>query len=415
MSQTKAELINAKGDAAFDTNTLFVDSTNNRVGVGTTSPLTKIDSLVNTFDDDSTKIAATFRNNQNSGVFAVFQSAGTGTAYGNGLHIGLSNTSNGIINLKENTDLQFNVGNTERARIDSSGRLLVGTSSSIRGSKVQVLSTGNDHESLVGGNQIAQLELCRSSNSAGGAGIVASGDIIGRIECLGNDGSAYRSAARIEAVVDGTPGANDMPGRIVFSTTADGASSPTERLRIDSNGVHHFNTNGVSYGGASNDGCLSINAASGTAGSCIGIRNGSAAAAGRAFIRFVNNTSGVAGEIIHNGNTTVQYVTSSDYRLKENLEPLTGAIGRLSQVPVWRFTWKTDPGFGAVDGFMAHEVQAVVPEAVNGKKDEVDENGDPIYQGIDQSKLVPLLTAALQEAVAKIESLEARLTALESA
>jgi hypothetical protein len=64
-----------------------------------------------------------------------------------------------------------------------------------------------------------------------------------------------------------------------------------------------------------------------------------------------------------------------------------------------------------VDGFIAHEAAAVVPECVTGEKDEVDEDGNPIYQGIDQSKLVPLLTAALQEAVAKIEALEARLTA----
>jgi hypothetical protein len=68
-----------------------------------------------------------------------------------------------------------------------------------------------------------------------------------------------------------------------------------------------------------------------------------------------------------------------------------------------------------VDGFIAHEVQAIVPEAITGEKNAVDDDGNPIYQGIDQSKLVPLLTAALQEAIAKIETLEARLTALESA
>ena len=135
-----------------------------------------------------------------------------------------------------NESLAFVGSSTERARIDSSGRLLVGTSTNIRGSKLQVLSTGNDHQSLVGGNQIAQIELCRSSDSAGGAGLVADGNVIARIECLGNDGSAYRAAARIEAVIDATPGASDMPGRLVFSTTADGGSSPTERMRISNNG-----------------------------------------------------------------------------------------------------------------------------------------------------------------------------------
>ena len=67
-----------------------------------------------------------------------------------------------------------------------------------------------------------------------------------------------------------------------------------------------------------------------------------------------------------------------------------------------------------VDGFIAHEAAEVVPECVTGAKDEVDEDGNPQYQSIDQSKLVPLLTAALQEAIAKIESLEARITALEA-
>jgi hypothetical protein len=66
-----------------------------------------------------------------------------------------------------------------------------------------------------------------------------------------------------------------------------------------------------------------------------------------------------------------------------------------------------------IDGFLAHEAQAVVPECVTGTKDQIDDEGNPVYQGIDQSKLVPLLTAALQEALAKIETLEARLTALE--
>jgi hypothetical protein len=74
-----------------------------------------------------------------------------------------------------------------------------------------------------------------------------------------------------------------------------------------------------------------------------------------------------------------------------------------------RFNFIADPDI-QVDGFIAHEAQAVVPECVTGAKDEVDEDGNPVYQGIDQSKLVPLLTAALQEALQKIEDLEARLT-----
>jgi hypothetical protein len=110
--------------------------------------------------------------------------------------------------------------------------------------------------------------------------------------------------------------------------------------------------------------------------------------------------------------TATAYNTSSDYRLKENVVPLTGAVGRLNQLQVHRFNFIADPD-KTVDGFIAHEAQAVVPECVTGTKDEVDADGNPVYQGIDQSKLVPLLTAALQEALAEIESLKARVTALE--
>jgi hypothetical protein len=77
-------------------------------------------------------------------------------------------------------------------------------------------------------------------------------------------------------------------------------------------------------------------------------------------------------------------------------------------------TFIADPDT-TVDGFLAHEAQAIVPECVTGAKDAVDADGNPVYQGIDQSKLVPLLTAALQEAIAKIETLEAEVAALKGA
>jgi hypothetical protein len=119
--------------------------------------------------------------------------------------------------------------------------------------------------------------------------------------------------------------------------------------------------------------------------------------------------TGAVGTIFTNGAST-QYNTSSDYRLKENVVPLTGAINRVNQLKPSQFSFIADPG-RTVDGFIAHEAQAVVPESVTGEKDAVDDEGNPVYQGIDQSKLVPLLTAALQEAIAKIEDLEGRLTA----
>jgi hypothetical protein len=115
---------------------------------------------------------------------------------------------------------------------------------------------------------------------------------------------------------------------------------------------------------------------------------------------------------ISTNSTTTTYSTSSDYRLKENVEPITGATERLMLLKPSRFNFIEFPE-RVVDGFIAHEAQEVVPESVTGTKDELNEDGSPAYQGIDQGKLVPLLTAALQEAIIKIEELNTRLSQLE--
>ena len=112
------------------------------------------------------------------------------------------------------------------------------------------------------------------------------------------------------------------------------------------------------------------------------------------------------GHISNSNGTSIVYSTTSDYRLKENVVELTGATDRLKQLEPKRFNFIADADT-TVDGFLAHEVQAVVPEAITGTKDEVDADGNPIHQGIDQSKLVPLLVATIKE-------LEARITALEA-
>ena len=135
-----------------------------------------------------------------------------------------------------------------------------------------------------------------------------------------------------------------------------------------------------------------------------------ATAADGNVLRFGRGGTNVGTISVSAGATA--YNTSSDYRLKENITLLDGAIARLNQLPVHRFNFIADPDT-VVDGFIAHEAAAVVPECVTGEKDEVDEDGEPVYQGIDQSKIVPLLTAALQEAIAKIDALEARIAALE--
>jgi hypothetical protein len=141
------------------------------------------------------------------------------------------------------------------------------------------------------------------------------------------------------------------------------------------------------------------------------------------YIVFQDVSNNQIGGIVRGAGSSIAFNTTSDYRLKENVVTLSDAITRLKTLSPKRFNFKSAPSI-TLDGFLAHEVTAV-PEAVEGEKDGVITQamldagtlegtvGDPIYQGIDQSKLVPLLTAALQEAVAKIETLETKVAALE--
>jgi hypothetical protein len=119
-------------------------------------------------------------------------------------------------------------------------------------------------------------------------------------------------------------------------------------------------------------------------------------------MRFLNNNYAVAVGYINCTTTSTSYVTSSDYRLKENVAPMTGALATVSQLKPVTYKWKADGSDG--QGFIAHELQAVVPDCVTGEQDAVDAEGKPIYQGIDTSFLVATLTAAIQELNAKVDA-----------
>jgi hypothetical protein len=294
---------------------------------------------------------------------------------------------------------------SERARIDSSGRLLVGTSTAIQ--QESTSDTGIAFVRNSSGDVLGSYVILAKSRGAstGSNTVVQSEDQLGALVFAGADGTDVNTqAAVISAYVDGTPGANDMPGRLVFATTADGASTPTERMRIASNGSIFFAATSASS--------ITSGAANGKFINSLAEIYSSRATTGAASHILFYNPNGYVGQISTTASAT-SYTTSSDYRLKENVTLLDGAIARLNQLPVHRFNFIADPDT-VVDGFIAHEAAAVVPECVTGEKDEEDENGDPVYQGIDQSKVVPLLTAALQEAIAKIHALEARVAALEA-
>ena len=144
---------------------------------------------------------------------------------------------------------------------------------------------------------------------------------------------------------------------------------------------------------------------------CNNIESDTTASGFGLLVSFRHRTNGV-GQINTDGTTT-SYGVTSDYRLKENVVALTGAKARLNNLDVKRFNFIRNPS-KTVDGFLAHEVGEIVPEAITGTKDEVDDSGSPVYQNIDQAKLVPLLTAALQEAFAEIAALTARVETLEA-
>ena len=309
----------------------------------------------------------------------------------------------------------------EVARLDTSGRLLVGTSSgrSVYGSNARLQVEGTDYptsalnliaNSNTNSGTAPYLHFARSrGTTVGSSTIVQSGDRVGGVAWLGANGSNLDvPAALIEGWIDtGTPSATSMPGRLTFSTTSDSASSPTERLRITSGGQVLIGRTSVVSGYNST---LSLDYTTGTQYGFT-LRNTAASTFGA--IVFVNSSDTLVGEISVS-TTATTYATSSDYRLKENVVPLSGAIDRVNDLQVHRFNFIANPDT-VVDGFIAHEAQAVVPECVTGEKDAVDDDGNPIYQGIDQSKLVPLLTAALQEAITEINALKDRVAALEGA
>ena len=117
-----------------------------------------------------------------------------------------------------------------------------------------------------------------------------------------------------------------------------------------------------------------------------------------------NGTTTQVGSITVN-TTNAAFNTSSDYRLKENIAPMTGALAKVSQLKPCTYTWKMDGSSG--EGFIAHELAEVIPQAVSGEKDALDKDGNISPQGIDTSYLVATLTAAIQELKAEFDAYKA--------
>jgi hypothetical protein len=186
-------------------------------------------------------------------------------------------------------------------------------------------------------------------------------------------------------------------------------TASSERMRIDSSGTLLMGTTSAS-GWALGTGGVAVKTA--IAGNqCFTAWN--ADTSGTRFLAYFGTGSSFTnvGAITTNGTST-SYVTSSDYRLKEDIAPMTGALATVQALKPVTYKWKVDGSDG--QGFIAHELQAIVPDAVVGEKDAVDAEGNPIHQGVDTSFLVATLTAAIQEQQTIINDLKARIETLEA-
>jgi hypothetical protein len=200
---------------------------------------------------------------------------------------------------------------------------------------------------------------------------------------------------------------------LTFGTN--GGAGSTERARIDSSGNFLVGTTGTNpIGGRYNGfvvgvgGSIDLRHASNTSDWGISSSSGT-------IVNFYSDNGSAAvfaGLISVNGSTT-SYGTSSDYRLKTDVQPMTGALAKVAALKPVTYKWKADGSAG--EGFIAHELAEVCPAAVTGEKDAVDAEGKPVYQGIDVSFLVATLTAAIQEQQAIIEQLKADVAALKGA
>jgi len=390
-------------------------NTGGNVGIGTTSPAYTLDfgtaasGHVIRVGDENQDAYMSFSNPRG---FSGYSAGQNSMAIQGGFNKGI------VFNVNNGT-----FGSGEAMRIDSSGNVGIGTSSfPANGTNLKVedatisrlvlANTGDstfEFGSLSGGHlniydATADAERMRI-DSSGNVGIGTTSPV-GRLSLQGAAGTNGKEQGILLKYSNGTEygalGLNNSSGwpqlmaragaGITFHTNSD-LLTTNEAMRIDSSGN------------------LLVGTTTDTGGRVNITRNGivlrlNTANTSNTAIQFVYNGSSEVGSITTT-TTSTAYNTSSDYRLKENVVDLTGATDRLKQLEPKRFNFIADADT-TVDGFLAHEVQSVVPEAITGTHNEVDDDGNPVYQGIDQSKLVPLLVATIKE-------LEARITALENA
>ena len=296
------------------------------------------------------------------------------------IHSGDTNTA---IRFPAADTVTVETGGSERARVSSDGKVGIGLTDAA--SLLHVAGATADADGSLG-SQSPQL-------------IIEGGNTNNPFE-IGMDNSGGTAIAFLQSR-NKSAGVQFLSLNPKGGNVGIGLTAPTKTL--DVRGTQLISADG-NYR-ATNSGALNISPNSNLA---IGFGGDSNADYYAAIFHNASNTA--VGSIFVDASSTT-YATSSDHRLKENIVDLTDAIDRVKTLAPKRFNFTVDPDT-TVDGFLAHEVTAV-PEAIVGTHNQVDDDNNPVYQGIDQAKLVPLLTAALQEAIAKIETLETKVAALE--
>ena len=293
--------------------------------------------------------------------------------------------------------IAFTEGGAEAMRIDSSGNVGIGTTSPAYPLTAQATASGLGRTIVQrSGSQVdfhrTSIVYNNSGSASGAYGAFAGG-------MYHEWGGGYGVSGGLTFATN-----HANAGPITFATV------DTERMRIDASG-------NLLVGRTSNDATVTGWTLSPTGGGATGtVSTGTneifvfnnTATGGTAKVAF--RTANVEKGSIAWTNASTAYNTSSDYRLKENVQPMVGALDKIAQLNPVTYTWKSDGSDG--QGFIAHELQAVVPDCVSGDKDAVDDEGKPRYQGVDTSFLVATLVKAVQEQQQMIQALQADIAAL---
>jgi hypothetical protein len=372
-----------------------------KLGIGTTSPSGRL-----TIENDAALNELEFTGSNYTNIYSSTTQ---------GFDIGISNASSA-------GPLRFLTANAERARIDSSGRLLVGTSTARSVGSVtagvEIEGTGYSTSSLSltcnsSSGEVPTINLGRSNGSSIGSntGGLAAGDDLGYITFSAADGTDLNSrAAWILCEIDGATSGDDVPGRLVFSTTADGASSPTERMRISNSGWVSLKagTNSVTTAGN-----IYLNP-DGNATNVPFIGTGGASSSnGDACYAVYSTSLGQYQFYVGYGGTVYARSTSisslSDQREKQNIQDLDVGLSEILALQPRRFDWKDGSGQN-IAGFVAQEVELVLPDLV----EDYQFNESETRKSLKMGDMIPALVKAIQEQQAIIAELQAEVASLKA-